>query len=153
MNLKWIREKDSGIYANSRKRYRCAISNEAFWTLAEWFAEFIAGFAPTRLITFVYRLVIGQYFKSGILFISAGQSGDGRQKWLDAWKRTQQSEKISESLKHLIGDCTLYWIREIDRAFELNSRSRFKFKFAKIILNWKWIRKEDCEFRVGSRRS
>ena len=39
----------------------------------------IAGFAPTRLIIFVFRLVIDQYFQSGILFISAGQSGDGRQ--------------------------------------------------------------------------
>ena len=36
----------------------------------------------TRLIIFVHRfcrLVIGQYFESGILFISAGQSGDERQ--------------------------------------------------------------------------
>ena len=70
--------------------YRCAISNEAFKTLAEFFQ--IAGFAPTRLIIFVFRLVIGQYFKSGILFSSAGQSGDGRQRWLDVWGRTQQSE-------------------------------------------------------------
>ena len=57
--------------------YRCAISNEAFQTLADFFQ--IAGFAPTRLIIFVFRLVIGQYFESGILFMSAGQSGDERQ--------------------------------------------------------------------------
>ena len=37
---------------------------------------------PTRLIIFVHRfcrLVTGQYFESGILFISAGQSGEERQ--------------------------------------------------------------------------
>ena len=74
--------------------YRCAISNEAFQTLAEFFQ--IAGFAPTRLIIFVFRLVIGQYFESGILFTSAGQSGDGRRRWLDVWGRTKQSEKIQQ---------------------------------------------------------
>ena len=57
----------------------------------------IAGFAPTRLIIFVFRLVIDQYFQSGILFISAGQSEDGRQGWLDEWGRTQQSEKLWNS--------------------------------------------------------
>ena len=38
--------------------YRCAISNEAFKTLAG-FSQ-IAGFAPTSLIIFVFRLLIGQ---------------------------------------------------------------------------------------------
>ena len=56
---------------------------------------------PTRLIIFVHRfcrLVIGQYFESGILLISAGQSGDERQGSLNVWGRTQQSEKFRKSL-------------------------------------------------------
>ena len=34
----------------------------------------IAGFAPTRLIISIFHHLIGQYFESGILFISASQS-------------------------------------------------------------------------------
>ena len=38
----------------------------------------IAGFAPTRLIISIFHRLIGQYFESGILFISLANLHGGK---------------------------------------------------------------------------
>ena len=44
------------------------------------------GFAPTRLIISIFHRLIGQYFESGILFISLANLHAGK-RWLDVWER------------------------------------------------------------------
>ena len=51
--------------------------------------ELSKGFAPTRLIISIFHRLIGQYFESGILFISLANLHGGK-RWLDVWERRRQ---------------------------------------------------------------
>ena len=52
------------------------------------------GFAPTRLIISIFHRLIGQYFESGILFISLANLHGGK-RWLDVWERRRQAPLYS----------------------------------------------------------
>ena len=52
--------------------------------------ELSKGFAPTRLVISIFHRLIGQYFESGILFISLAILHGG-ERWLDVWERRRQA--------------------------------------------------------------
>ena len=52
------------------------------------------GFASIRLIISIFHRLIGQYFESGILFISLANLHGGK-RWLDVWERRRQAPLYS----------------------------------------------------------
>ena len=63
------------------------------WTCSDIF--------PTRLIISIFHRLIGQYFESGILFISLANLHGGK-RWLDVKERRRQALRYPNQIQNLV---------------------------------------------------